>query len=55
MGEDRPQDPHPPNLTTRQKEGKLFKELDLGGLNSWPLELAEAACQLLAKYHDVFC
>ena len=53
-GEDGPQDPHPPSLTTRQRQGKLFKELDLSGLNSWPLELAEAAHQLLAKYHDVF-
>ena len=52
--EDGPQDPHPPNLTTRQKQGKLFEELDLSGLNSWPLELAEAACWLLAEYHDVF-
>ena len=53
-GEDEPQDPHPPNLTTRQRQGKLFKELDLSGLNSWPLELAEAACWYLAEYHDVF-
>ena len=41
-GEDGPQDPRPPNVTTRQRQGKLFKELDLSGLNSWPLELAEA-------------
>ena len=47
--------PHPPSLTTRQRQGKQFKELDLSGLNSWPPELAEAAHQLLAKYHDVFC
>ena len=53
-GEDEPQDSHPPNLTTRQRQGKLFEELDLRGLNSWPLELAEAACQLLADYLDVF-
>ena len=53
-GEDEPQDPHPPNLTIRQRQGKLFKELDSSGLNSWPLELAEATCQLLAEYHDVF-
>ena len=54
QGEDGPQDPHPPNLTTRQRQSKLFKELDLSGLNSWPPELAEAACWLLAKYHSVF-
>ena len=53
-GEDGPQDPHPPNLTTRQRQGKLFEELYLSRLNSWPPELAEAACQLLAKYHDFF-
>ena len=51
---DEPQDPLPPNLTIRQRQGKVFKELDLSGLNSWPLELAEATCQLLAEYHDVF-
>ena len=53
-GLDGPQDPHSSNLTTRQMESKLFKELDLSGLNSWPFELAEAAHQLLAEYHDVF-
>ena len=53
-GEDVPQDPHPPSLTTRQRQGKLFKELDLGRLNSWPPELAEAAHWLLAKYHNIF-
>ena len=53
-GKDGPQDPHPPNLTTRQRQGKLFEELDLSGLNLWPLELAETAHQLLAEYHDVF-
>ena len=42
-GEDGPQDPHPPSLTTRQRQGKLFEELDLSRLNSWPLELTEAA------------
>ena len=54
QGEDECQDPHPPNLTTRQRQGKLFKELDLSRLNSWPLELAEATCWHLAEYHDVF-
>ena len=54
MGEDEPQGPHPPSLTTRKRKGKLFKELDLSGLNLWPSELAEAACWLLAEYHDIF-
>ena len=43
-----------PRLTVRQRQGQLFDELDLGGLDSWTLELADAACQLLAKYHGVF-
>ena len=38
----------------RQRHGKLFNELDLGSLDSWTPDLADAACQLLAKYHDVF-
>ena len=54
QGEDGPQDLHPPNLTTRQMQGNLFKELDLSRLNSWPPELAEVAHWLLAEYHDVF-
>ena len=53
-GQDGPQDPHPPSLTTRQRQDKLFEKLDLSRLNSWPPELAEAAHWLLAKYHDVF-
>ena len=51
-------DTHPdlwtPKLTVRQRHGKLFDELDLSGLDSWAPELADAACWLLAKYHDVF-
>ena len=51
-------DTHPnlqiPKLTVRQRHGKLFDKLDLSGLDSWAPELADAACQLLAKYHDVF-
>ena len=43
-----------PRLTVRQRHGKLFDELDLSGLDSWTQELAEAAHQLLAKYHNVF-
>ena len=29
---DEPQGPHTPKLTIRQRQGKLFKELDLSGL-----------------------
>ena len=38
----------------RQRHGKLFDELDLSSLDSWTPELADAACWLLAEYHDVF-
>ena len=52
--EDGPWNPHTPKLTVRQRQGKLFEELDLSGLDWWPPELADAAHWLLAKYHDVF-
>ena len=35
-GGDEPQDSHTPKLTVRQRHGKLFDELDLSGLDSWP-------------------
>ena len=47
-------DLHIPKLTVRQRHGKLFDELDLCGLDSWAPELADAACWLLAEYHDIF-
>ena len=53
-GADESHNPHTPRLTVRQRHGKLFDELDLSGLNSWAPELGDIACQLLAKYHDVF-
>ena len=53
-GANEPQDPHTPRLTVRQRHGKLFDELDLSGLDSWAPKLADAACQLLVKYHNVF-
>ena len=53
-GRGEPQDPYTPKLNVRQRHGKLFNELDLSGLDSWPPELADATCQLLADYHDVF-
>ena len=43
-----------PKLTVRQRQGILFEELDLSGLEPWPPELADSAQSLLAKYHDVF-
>ena len=53
-GADKPHESHTTRLTIRQRHGKLFDELDLSSLDSWTLELVEAACQLLAKYHDMF-
>ena len=40
---DEPQYPHTPKLMVRQRQGKLFKELDLSGLELWPPELANSA------------
>ena len=32
----------------------MFEKQDLSGLESWPPELAESACSLLAEYRDIF-
>ena len=53
-GFDESPDSHTPELTVRQRHGKLFDKLDLSGLDSWASELVDATCWLLAKYHDVF-
>ena len=53
-GTDKSADFHTPRLTVRQRHGKLFNELDFGGLDSWTLELVGAGCWLLAEYHNVF-
>ena len=53
-GPDKPQGPHTPKVTARQRQEKLFEELDLSGLESWPLELGDSTQWPLAKYHDVF-
>ena len=53
-GGNEPQEPHTHKLTVRQRCGKLFDELDLSGLDTWPLELVDAAHWLLAECHDVF-
>ena len=39
-------------LTVKQRQEKLFEELDLSGLESWPPELADSTWSLLAEYHD---
>ena len=43
-----------PKLSVRQRQEKLFEELDLSGLESLPSELADSAQSLMAEYHDVF-
>ena len=43
-----------PKLTVKQRQEKLFEELDLSRLESWPPELVASAWSLLAKYHDIF-
>ena len=50
----RPQGIQTQKLTAEQRQEKLFKKLDLSSLGSWPPELADSACSLLAKYHDIF-
>ena len=42
-----------PKLTVKQRQEKLFEELGLSGLESWPPKLASSAQSLLAKYHDI--
>ena len=41
-------------LTVKQRQEKLFEELDLSGLKSWPPELVASTWSLLAKYHNIF-
>ena len=43
-----------PKLTMKQRQEKLFEEVDLSGLESWPPELVDSAQSLLAEYHDIF-
>ena len=45
---------HTPKLTNKQRQEKLFKELDLSGLEFWPPKLADSARSLLSDYHNVF-
>ena len=48
-GGDESHNPHTPKLTGRQRHRKLFDELDLSGLDSWPLGLVDATHWLLAE------
>ena len=53
-GVEEPHSLQAPKLTIRQRPERLFEELDLSGLESWPPELADSAQSLLVKYHVVF-
>ena len=44
---------HMPKLTVKQRQEKLFKELDLSGLESQPPKLADSTQCLLTEYHDI--
>ena len=41
-------------LTMKHRQKKLFEELDLSRLESWPLKLEDSIQSLLAEYHDIF-
>ena len=45
---------YPQTLTMKQRQEKLFEELDLSGLESWPPKLVDSSQSLLAEYHNVF-
>ena len=53
-GTNKPEGPPTPKLTIGQRQGKLFEEPDLSGLESWPPELVDSTQWFLAKYHNVF-
>ena len=41
-------------LTTELRQEKLFEKVELSGLESWSLKLAESAHSFLAEYHNIF-
>ena len=43
-----------PKLTVKKRQEKLFEELDLSRLESWPPELVASAQSLLVKYYNIF-
>ena len=43
-----------PKLTVKQRQEKLFGELDLSGLEPWPLKLVDSAWSLMAENCDIF-
>ena len=43
-----------PTLNVKQRQEKLFEELELSGLEFWPPRLVASTQSLLAEYHDIF-
>ena len=43
-----------PKATMKQRQEKLFEELDLSRLESWPPKLVASTWSLLAEYHNIF-
>ena len=43
-----------PTLMEAEGQVLLLDKLDLSGLEAWPMEQAEKACDLLWEYHDIF-
>ena len=41
-------------MTDEERQEALLNQLDLSGLDSWTLEVAAKAHNLLAEYHDIF-
>ena len=41
-------------LTMKVGQEKMFEELDLSGLESWPPKLADSVWSFLAEYHNIF-
>ena len=54
MGEVEDNSHQMPKLTVKQRQEKLFEELDLSVLESLPPKLVGSAWSLLAEYHNVF-
>ena len=41
-------------MSKQERQRKLFKKLDLSGLESWDAKAAKQARSLLTEYHDLF-
>ena len=43
-----------PTLMEAERQDLLLDKLDLSGLEAWPVEEVEKACDLLCEYHNIF-